>query len=190
MAKSYPDPFKLKKKIRTRLNKLEKLSPSQIRRRIAGHRSGLNQNTELLARWLCEELDLERMVIKTLQNVNDNLEISVSVNGLQYNYRYHVKTSLQDFLGIKKRQDVVPGVRLTEEQAILVRAVVDRDGGDEARLLQAIISRGMASSQEITGFVSRVKAHPEWHDAMHESGLYPADIFAAAKSVRRAAKKL
>ena len=90
---------------------------------------------------------------------------------------------------MKKNSDAVPGFTLLPEQAILVRAIVDREGGDEKTLLQELLNQAFADSALIKKFVRRIKAHPEWHVGMHEAGLYPADIFAAEKKIRKAAQK-
>lgn len=182
------DANRVQKKIRRRLNKLEKLSPTQIKQKIAGHRSGFSQPPELLARWLCEELDLERMTIKTHQNVVENLEVVLEFNGISYTFKFYVKTSLQDYLGILKTRDVVAGVKLTDEQAILVRAIIDRDGGNEAEFLSELLNSALADSVVVKRFVKRLKDHPDWHQAMHNAGLYPADIFSAYKKVRQKVK--
>ncbi len=185
-----PTADELERKIRKCLNKLEKLSPRQIKQKIAGHRSGFNQNTELVARWLCEQLNLPRVVVKASQNAINNLEVTVELGSYSYVFNYYVKTSLQEFLGIKKNNNVVPGASLTNDQAILVRAIVDREGGSEADFVRELLDQAFANSTVVNGFVARLKAHPEWHNTMHSAGLYPADIFAAAKSVRKAAKKV
>ncbi len=188
MAKSQPTAPVLERKIRKCLNKLEKLSPREIKNKIAGHRSGFNQNTELVARWLCEELDLPRVVVKTSQNAIQNLEVIVELGSYSYVFNYYVQTSLQEFLGIKKNNNAVPGVTLTDNQAILVRAIIDREGGSEADFLRELLDSAFANSAVVADFVNRLKDHPEWHSSMHSAGLYPADIFAAAKAVRKSAK--
>lgn len=190
MAKGLPPNNPLERKIRIRLGKLEELSPREIKQKIAGHRSGFNQNSELLARWLAEVLDLQRVIVKPLQNAHRNLEVTVELSeSYSLVFLYYVETSLQDFLGIKKNSNVVPGVTLTEEQAILVRAIIDREGGSEADLLRQLLNEAFANSDVVSRFVQRLKVHPEWHASMHSAGLYPADILEAAKAIQKATEK-
>ena len=179
----------LQETIQKELSKLEKLSPTQITARVAGHRRGINEPASLLAIWLSEKLDQEKITIKTVQNVDRNIEVSIhQTNELTVMIKFHVGTSLQDFLGIRKRSDQVPGASLSAEQAILVRAIVDREGGDERTLILRLLNEGFVNSAVVKKFVRRLKNHPEWHAGMHDVGLYPVDIFSAYKKICKEAK--
>ncbi len=180
----------LQSSIQKELSKLEKLSPTQITARVAGHRRGINDPSGLLANWLAEKLSQEKMIVKPVQNVDKNLEVSVQQsNDVIIVIKFHVGTSLQDFLGIRKKSDLVPGATLTPEQAILIRAIIDRDGGDERSLILRLFNEGFVNSPLVKNFVRRLKRHPEWHAGMHEAGLYPADIFSAYRKICKDAKK-
>lgn len=192
MAQATKDPNQdLKKKIGKKLRKLEKRSPRQIRKHIGRHRRGFSQNADLLNNWLQDELGLERVVAKPVGNVDNNLEVTVTKGSDKVVFSLHVGTSVQDFLGAFKGSDNrVPGCQLTPDQAILVRAVIDREGGDESKLVKEALLVGLVNMPAIRSFVKRLKSHPEWHQSMHDAGLYPADILHAWKVVEKEAKAL
>ena len=192
MAKATKDPNQdLKKKIGRELRKLEKLSPREIREHIGLHRRGLNQNDGLLSSWLAQQTGLEKITVKPIQNLDNNCEVTVAQGTDRVVLLFHVGTSVQDFLGSFKGADSrVPGCNLSADQAILVRAFIDSDGGDERVLVQQALLVGLVNMPAIRDYIGRLRKHPEWHQGMHAAGLYPADIFHAWKNVCREAKRI
>lgn len=191
MAQATKDPNQdLKKRVGRKLRKLEPKSPREIREHLGRHRRSFTQNDSLLSTWLQEELGLEQVTIKAIKNLNNNLEVTVTRGVDKVVLSFVVGTSIQDFLGAFKGADSrVTGCSLTSDQAILVRAVCDRDGGDEAKLVKQALLVGLVNMPAIRSFVRRLKKHPEWHKGMHDAGLYPADIFHAWDNVKKEAKE-
>lgn len=190
MAQATKDPNRgLKKKVERKLRELEPKSPREIREHLGRHRRGFSQNESLLNSWLQEELKLEQVAVKPVKNLNNNLEVTVMLGTDKVMLSFCVGTSVQDFLGAFKGADNrVTGCSLTPDQAILVRAVCDHYGGDEAKLVKEALLIGLINMPAIRRYVKRLKAHPEWHAGMHEAGLYPADIFHAWSNVKKEAK--
>lgn len=189
MSKSSDDFARYPVEIKRNLAKLEKLSPREIKTKIGGHRRNIQQPEGLLANWLCEKLGVEKITVKTENNVYKNLTVMVEISDTFITYKFFVRTSLQDFLGIKKKPDLITGISLSPEQSILVRAIIDRQGGDESSFVKDLLNAAFADSELVASFVKRIKDHPEWHAGMHEAGLYPADIFEAEKAIKKAKKK-
>lgn len=192
MAKATKDPNQdLHDKISKKLRKLEKLSPREIREKIGLFRRGLNQNDGLLGNWLKEQLGLEKLFVKGIQNLDNNCEVTVFQGTTKLVLNFHVGTSVQDFLGIRKDSaHAVSGISLSQDQATLIRAFVDSEGGDEREIAKQALIIGLVNMPAIRNYVKRVRKHPEWHKGMHEAGLYPSDIFHAWKNILKEAKRI
>lgn len=190
MASVTKDPNRdLKKKISKKFDELAVLSPREIREHVGRYRRGFSNNDGLLGNWLQDELGLERVTVKPEKNIDRNTVVTVYYGTDRVELPFCTGTSVQDFLGNRKDSSrPVAGLSLTEDQAILVRAFVDREGGDEVKLVKAALLVGLVNMPAIRSFVRRLKKHPGWHQSMHEAGLYPADIFHAWDNVKKEAK--
>lgn len=184
-VKSERTPKQYRVAIQKKLDELDDLSPSQIEKLLAGHMRGIKQPNEHLANWLCEQLRLNKVTVKTFQNVALNIEVTIEVPDCNLVFRFFVKTSAQDYLGIKKPGDLITGLSMTKDQAILIRGYVDRHQGDVGKFAARMLAEGMMQSTELRDFVKFVRKNPEVHPAMQAAGLYPADILAAFDNIEK-----
>lgn len=182
------NPAEVNRRIREALDQLEPMSPRQIKDEIAGHRRGFNQPNGFLGNWLAEKLGQSKVTVDPRQNLNNNIVVTVDVSVCKLSFEFFVGTSLQEFLGIKKKNDAISGAKLSDDQSFLLRALVDREGGSEANVVKRLLDWGIANSPMVLSFVERVRANPDWHTKMHEAGLYPTEIEHAWGEIQKAAQ--
>jgi hypothetical protein len=167
------------------LESLDKLSPREIKAKLGGQRTGAGQPTELLTRWLKNHHPVAKMIIKTQQNVDKNLIIELFWANYSITYKFKAGKSLQEFLGIHKPPTSL-SISIISDQLTVITAFVVQCGGKEEDVVRALLNKSLVADAEVIQFIADLREHTEWYEALHEDGVYPADVFASWDKLQKA----
>lgn len=178
-------PERIYKEIKSLLESLENLSPREIKAKLGGQRTGAGQPTQLLARWLKNHHPVAKIIIKTQQNVDENLIIELFWVNYSITYKFKAGRSLQEFLGIHKPPTSM-SISIISDQLTVITAFVVQCGGKEEDVVRALLNKSLIVDPEVVQFITDLREHTDWYGALHEDGVYPADVFESWDKLQKA----
>lgn len=175
-------------KLEELLAQLEQLSPREIKIKLRGERTTGSQPSELMSRWFKQNLGLAKApLVKTQQNVDDNLIVEMQFVGYTTTFRFKAGKSVQEYLGIHKPSTSL-SISIIADQLTVITGFVEQCGGKEEDVVRSLLEKALCEDPDVIQFIADLREHTEWHPLLREAGVYPADVLLSWDKIVEATK--